>query len=805
MKSIINQKSNYLKMESKIFKSIDEIIHQDKDKEKTIGTGAFSKVYLVHHIQNPSKLYAMKILLKKNEDEIRYIKQEIELHKNLQHSYIIRLEDILETEKEMFIFLEYAEKGDLFELLRKEKVTDFLKLKFFKNICEAVKYIHNLNIMHRDLKPENILVDANNNVKLCDFGWSALFQENSVRKSFCGTYEYMAPEVFKSDSQNPKTDIWSLGILLYELFHCTSPFRFKNIPQFLQAIKTVDIKFKDNIHPKISNLILKILKYNQQQRPCVNDILKDELFEELNNPYFDSCQIPSIFLSPLDSKFCVQKDLDFKNNLQDGNYLNLNFAKKKDRPVYLFKHKSEETHIDQTNNFDVKILDTNIDLKKTSKYQKNPFKKVNTESFIKKKEKNYKREKEDKPKNNQLPDNKKNEIIKKESHFESYVKSKINLSYGKAKETDFISKKKQPSFLQLTHQKSLREKQNNIENKKNYFKIESLELNGNYNQSLPSTQETKSYLKKEDIFENNKEEENIVENDKEEKNKFEKNKEYYNNNFYFKNLNLLKDSQDVILKRYLSPQPLLKNAQHFAELNRKEDTEKEKNIEREKLDRFLNYKKKNQSLSGETMSFLKRSDSSSKKELEIVLQRPNVMEKNNKKIVRYSLCGNTELPVKNPLYGNLNIYSKFKNEDKEEEKPGLKEDEKTNTIWRRTDGIIGRKEEEKSGLKEEEKTKTFVRRTDSGISGRKIEIGYNNHINFVMKKRSLNFKVVKSDKKKQTRMNCENIPKFSLSKEKDHMSMKNNLFLFGKSKTIQITKNDNLFPISDISNSAKNN
>lgn len=79
--------------------------------------------------------------------------------------------------------------------------------------------------MHRDLKPENILVDAKNNVKLCDFGYSAEFDLKEIRQTLCGTYEYMAPEVIFNGRQTKKTDIWALGILLYELFHGKAPYR----------------------------------------------------------------------------------------------------------------------------------------------------------------------------------------------------------------------------------------------------------------------------------------------------------------------------------------------------------------------------------------------------------------------------------------------------------------------------------------------------------------------------------------------------------------------------------------------------
>lgn len=90
-------------------------------------------------------------------------------------------------------------------------------------------YIHSKDIIHRDLKPENILLDKNMQVKVCDFGWSAIYKEQECRKTMCGTSEYMAPEIFLNQKQSKKTDVWALGILLYELYHKKAPFVGKKL------------------------------------------------------------------------------------------------------------------------------------------------------------------------------------------------------------------------------------------------------------------------------------------------------------------------------------------------------------------------------------------------------------------------------------------------------------------------------------------------------------------------------------------------------------------------------------------------
>ena len=98
---------------------------------------------------------------------------------------------------------------------------------YFIQTCSAIQYLHSIDLVHRDLKPENLLIDELNNVKLCDFGWCVKLDENP-RNTFCGTYEYMAPEVVKEEPYSKAIDVWSIGVLLYELLHGYSPFRARS-------------------------------------------------------------------------------------------------------------------------------------------------------------------------------------------------------------------------------------------------------------------------------------------------------------------------------------------------------------------------------------------------------------------------------------------------------------------------------------------------------------------------------------------------------------------------------------------------
>ena len=124
----------------------------------------------------------------------------------------------------IYMVLEYAKNGNLYShIFKKKKIEEKEALKYFKQAAEAVHYLHSQHIFHRDIKPENILLDSNFNFKLCDFGWCS---EEFVgqRKTFCGTFEYMAPEILFKKPYDYRIDIWSLGVLLFELTHGSAPF-----------------------------------------------------------------------------------------------------------------------------------------------------------------------------------------------------------------------------------------------------------------------------------------------------------------------------------------------------------------------------------------------------------------------------------------------------------------------------------------------------------------------------------------------------------------------------------------------------
>lgn len=163
--------------------------------------------------------------------------------------------------------LEYASKGNLFYLIRKEKyLSEDTAFYFFIQVCSGIYYMHKQGLIHRDIKPENILIKEGNIIKICDFGWCVQSDANQQRNTFCGTLEYMAPEMIQNKAHNHTLDIWSLGILLYELVHGRAPFTGVHPREIQEKIMRGTIRFKPGLSSEYKDLVHAILKYDTTER-----------------------------------------------------------------------------------------------------------------------------------------------------------------------------------------------------------------------------------------------------------------------------------------------------------------------------------------------------------------------------------------------------------------------------------------------------------------------------------------------------------------------------------------------------------
>lgn len=183
----------------------------------------------------------------------------------------------------VYFLLEYAPGSSLFFSINSHVgISEKLALRFLYFTAKAIKYLHDRNILHRDIKPENILLDENFNVKLCDFGWATqLRDKREARRSVCGTYEYMSPEVMNESSHSFKSDVWGLGILLIEMLTGAPPHSANSLTEMKIKFKSSPIQISTKYSPNTRLLIKELLRVSENERPSIDQVLSHPAFEGL--------------------------------------------------------------------------------------------------------------------------------------------------------------------------------------------------------------------------------------------------------------------------------------------------------------------------------------------------------------------------------------------------------------------------------------------------------------------------------------------------------------------------------------------
>ena len=176
--------------------------------------------------------------------------------------------------------LEYIDNGNLFSFIKKNgPVSEKEALRIFQQIGNAVEFLHNNNMIHRDIKPENILLTKEKDAKLCDFGWCAELSLGN-RATFCGTFEYMAPELVKETPYDKAIDVWSLGILLFEMVHAHSPFKANSAKDYegiFENILDKEIPFREDCTEEFKKIVTRCLEKDANKRPKINELLQKEV------------------------------------------------------------------------------------------------------------------------------------------------------------------------------------------------------------------------------------------------------------------------------------------------------------------------------------------------------------------------------------------------------------------------------------------------------------------------------------------------------------------------------------------------
>nr|QSH71649.1 CBL-interacting protein kinase [Hedychium coronarium] len=254
---------------------------------RTLGEGNFGKVKYARHVET-GRSFAVKILDRKRIQSLNLddqIKREIGTLKLLKHPNIVRLYEVSASKIKIYMVLEYVNGGELFDIIpAKGQLSEKQGRHFFQQLIDAISYCHDMGVYHRDLKPENVLVDANGNIKISDFGLSALPQHlgnDGLLHTTCGSPNYIAPEVLTNRGYDgARSDIWSCGVILYVLLTGYLPFDDRNLAVLYQKILRGDTKIPKWISPGAQNILRRILDPNPITRINVAGIKADEWFKE---------------------------------------------------------------------------------------------------------------------------------------------------------------------------------------------------------------------------------------------------------------------------------------------------------------------------------------------------------------------------------------------------------------------------------------------------------------------------------------------------------------------------------------------
>jgi NIMA (never in mitosis gene a)-related kinase len=256
---------------------------------KLIGKGNYGKAYLVKSLLD-NNLYVNKIIdmSQFTKEQLENALHEAEILKSLQHPNIIRCIDFFVDEKKLCLVTEYADLGDLSKIIRYQILSGYffceeIILNWFTQLCFAIKYIHSKNILHRDLKLSNIFLTSKGNIKLGDFGIAKILSsKEDLAKTLVGTPYYLSPELCLKKPYNHKSDIWSLGCILYEMMYLKHAFEADSIGELVMNILegNYNLKINAGFNEDVINLLKSILVIDANKRPSIEDILQFKVLKK---------------------------------------------------------------------------------------------------------------------------------------------------------------------------------------------------------------------------------------------------------------------------------------------------------------------------------------------------------------------------------------------------------------------------------------------------------------------------------------------------------------------------------------------
>jgi 5'-AMP-activated protein kinase catalytic alpha subunit len=262
------------------------VLMQKYELGRLLGQGTFAKVYHARNLVTGVNV-AIKVVDKEKVLKVGMvdqIKREISVMRLVRHPNVVELYEVMATKTKIFIVMEYAKGGELFNKIAKGKLKVDVARRYFQQLISAVDFCHSRGVYHRDLKPENLLLDENDNLKVSDFGLSTLSESkcrDGLLHTTCGTPAYVAPEVInRKGYEGCKADIWSCGVILFVLLAGYLPFHDQNLMEMYRKIGKGEVKFPKWFALEVRRLLSRILDPNLKTRISMAKIMENSWFKK---------------------------------------------------------------------------------------------------------------------------------------------------------------------------------------------------------------------------------------------------------------------------------------------------------------------------------------------------------------------------------------------------------------------------------------------------------------------------------------------------------------------------------------------
>jgi len=267
--------------------------------QPNIAKGAFASIHKGEHKYTHLPVAIKEIKVQNVNNLKKYVMREIEIHKKLNHPNIVKIYDVIisANDNAVYMFMEYCEYGDLQKFQNKQPFSEKYIQQYMLQLRDALKYLYDNNIVHRDLKPQNILLTDSLHIKITDFGLARNTtqssqpqepaEEQDLFSTYCGSPIYMSPELLNKQNYNSKSDLWSVGVILYELIIGTPPYIAKNIQQLIHKVNDEPINLDKLDHtilsPECFDLLKQLLNIDKHSRMDWNTFFTHKWFDINNN------------------------------------------------------------------------------------------------------------------------------------------------------------------------------------------------------------------------------------------------------------------------------------------------------------------------------------------------------------------------------------------------------------------------------------------------------------------------------------------------------------------------------------------